>query len=139
LTSRTCFVAFWVVLVAGCAGGSRPVLYPNEHYQMVGGTEAERDIDACMRRAREHGAGSGRDAALARDTLGGAAIGAASAGAWAAVRGQDAAERAAAGAAAGGAAGLVRGGLRSTGPTTVEKNFVQRCLRERGYDVIGWN
>jgi hypothetical protein len=115
------------------------VLYPNAHYEAVGEAAARQDVNECMRRAREFGADSGKGKAIAKETVGGAAIGAASAAAWAAVRGSDAAERAGAGAAAGGAAGLVSGALRSGEPSQIYKSFVQRCLRERGYDVIGWN
>jgi hypothetical protein len=47
-------------------------------------------------------------------------------------------ERAATGAAAGVAAGAAHGAIHSGEPGSVYKGFVQRCLRERGYDVIGW-
>jgi hypothetical protein len=56
------------------------------------------------------------------------------------VRGyDDVGNRAAAGAAAGAAVGLVRGVTRSSEPSSTFKNYVNRCLRERGYDVVGWN
>jgi hypothetical protein len=42
------------------------------------------------------------------------------------------------GAAAGAAAGVARGAIQSGEPGSVYKGFVQRCLREKGYDVIGW-
>lgn len=127
------------VCAAGCAATAppRPVLYPDEHYRSVGGAVAERDIDVCLQRAASFTGGTGRGDRLARDTATGALVGAASAGAWGAIRG-DAAERALAGAAAGGAAGLTRGAIRSTEPTPTYRSFVQRCLREQGYDVIGW-
>jgi hypothetical protein len=41
--------------------------------------------------------------------------------------------------AAGGAAGaFAHGMLRSRDPDPVEKAYVNRCLAERGYDVLGW-
>ena len=61
----------------------------------------------------------------------------ASAGAWGLVRG-NAAENALAGAAAGAAAGTVRGAIKNSETSPVYKNFVQKCLRDRGYEVIGW-
>jgi hypothetical protein len=131
-------VAGIVLLVAGCSASHRPVLYPNAHYEVVGETAAEQAMADCMQRARAFGTRSGRAESVARDTVGGAAIGGASAAAWGAVRDGDVGNRAAAGAAAGGAAGLVRGMLRATEPSATHKRFVQRCLRERGYDVIGW-
>jgi hypothetical protein len=33
---------------------------------------------------------------------------------------------------------LVRGALTSGDPDPVFRNFVDRCLREKGYDPIGW-
>lgn len=59
-------------------------------------------------------------------------------GAWGLVRGNDAGERALAGAAAGAATGTVRGTMQSTETSPVFRNFVQKCLNERGYEVIGW-
>jgi hypothetical protein len=122
----------------GCAS-RRPVLYPNAQYQSAGKTVAQRDVTDCIRQAEEHGADSGRAGEVARDTAAGAAIGAASAAAWSAARSdEDTGNRVAAGAAAGGAAGLVRGALRARDPSRVHKNFVRRCLRDLGYEVIGW-
>jgi hypothetical protein len=126
------------LFAAGCASSAqRPVLYPNDHYDRVGAGVAQQDIDDCMRQAQAFGADAGRGQAVAGSTLTGALIGGATAGAWGAVRG-DAAERALAGAAAGGAGGLTRGALNAGRPSSTFRNFVQRCLGERGYDVIGW-
>ncbi len=50
----------------------------------------------------------------------------------------NAGQRATEGAAAGAAAAATYGVLRSNEPSPVYKGFVQRCLQERGYDVIGW-
>jgi len=121
------------VLIVGACAANRPVLYPTSR-------GAERDIADCIRLAREAGTGAGRGAQVARDTAVGAAVGGAATGVYGAVRGYgDAGERAAAGAAAGASAGLIRGLLRNSEPSPVYKGYVQRCLRERGYDVIGWN
>ena len=71
----------------------------------------------------------------------GAAIGAAAGAAGGAVVGR-AGTGAAVGAAGGGAAGVTRGlihGLtRKQNPSPVYKTFVNRCLREKNYDPIGW-
>jgi len=128
-----------ILSLGGCAGASRPVLYPNDHYLGVGETAARTDVDQCMRLARDFGAPVHGGSAVARDGAAGAAIGGAAAGAWALVSGDAAAgNRALAGAAAGGAAGLVRGSLRAGEPSATYKGFVDRCLGNRGYDVIGW-
>jgi hypothetical protein len=47
--------------------------------------------------------------------------------------------RGAAAGAAGGAAGSVARGLwHWNDPDPAERGYVEHCLRERGYDVIGW-
>ena len=70
-----------------------------------------------------------------------ATIGAAAGAAGGAVVGR-AGTGAAVGAAGGGAAGVTRGlihGLkRKQSPSPVYKTFVNRCLREKNYDPIGW-
>jgi len=126
------------VLLAGCAGTPKPVLYPNKHLKQVGQANADRDIAECRQLARSSGVAETRDSKVARQAAGGAAVGGASAGAWGLVRGNGAGERALAGAAAGAAAGTVRGAMNSDETSPVYKNFVQKCLRDRGYEVIGW-
>ena len=127
------------VLGAGCAGTTpKPVLYPNNHLKQVGQAAADRDIAECRQLASSYGVAQTKDGKVARKAVGGAAVGGASAGAYGLVRGKDAGERALAGAAAGAAAGTVRGAMSSTETSPLYKNFVQKCLRERGYEVIGW-
>ena len=53
-------------------------------------------------------------------------------------RGAEGAAVGAAAGAAGAAAGAVRGGFDAADPNPTYRRFVERCLRERGYDVIGW-
>jgi len=97
------------------------------------------DVDDCMALARQYGVSDSRQNTVARDSATGALVGGASAGAWGLVRG-DAGERALAGAAAGAAAGATRGILRAgeNRPNPTFQRFVQWCLRERGFEVIGW-
>ena len=125
-----------LLLAVGCAP-KKPVLYPNAKFQEVGETVAQQEIARCQQLAKEAGTADGKGAEVARSTAGGAAVGGASAAAWGAVYG-DAAKRGAAGAAAGAAAGLVHGTMKSREPGEVTRGFVERCLREQGYDVIGW-
>ncbi len=127
-----------LLLSVGC-GARRPVLYPNAHFHAVGEARVREDVDRCIRSAEDFGTPVYGGAEVARDTAVGGAIGGASAGAWGLVRNkEDAGNRALAGAAAGGAAGLVRGALRVGKPSQTFKGFVSRCLKERGYDVVGW-
>jgi hypothetical protein len=125
--------------LGGCAGPS-PVLYPNSHYQAVGQSTAENDIAACRRLADQAGAdrGSGQGKAAAGGAIGGGAIGGAAGAAGGAVAGAPG-TGAAIGAASGAAAGLVRSLFRSDGPSQAYRNVVDRCLRERGYEPVGWD
>jgi len=123
----------------------RPVLYPNSHLNQVGVGAAELDITDCMHRADGYGSsGGGSEQILERTAVGagaGAAVGAAAGAAGGAVIGR-AGPAAAVGAAGGGAAGATRGLIRSLftkrAPSPVHKNFVNHCLRDKGYDPIGW-
>lgn len=129
-----------VTAVAGCSSSpKRPLLYPNLHLNRVGGHVAQQDIDACMQLARTSGVNVTKDGEVGRKAVGGAAIGGASTGAYGLVRGgNDVGERALAGAAAGAAAGAVRGGIQSTEQSPLFMNFVNKCLSDKGYSVIGW-
>jgi OmpA family protein len=138
-------IGFWFIpllfSVAACAP-RRPVLYPNEQMQRVGPQVAERDIDECMRRADQYVSSSARGAQATSEVAGSTAIGAGTGAAIGAVGGAvtgNAGEGAAVGAATGGTAGLLHGLFGASGePDPVYVNFVDRCLRERGYDPIGW-
>lgn len=126
------------VLVAACASTPpEPVLYPNAHLKQVGSQAAQRDIAECTQLARTSGVQETKDADVAGKAAGGAAVGGAAGGAYGLISG-NAVERGLAGAAAGAAAGSVRGMMQSSETSPIFKNFVQRCLRERGYEVIGW-
>ncbi len=125
-------------LLAGCASTPpKPVLYPNSHMQSAGQAQADQDIAACKQLAHSSGVAEKKDGEVGKKAVGGAAVGGAAAGAWGLVRG-DAGKSALAGAAAGAAAGTVRGGMQATETSPIFRNFVNRCLRERGYEVIGW-
>lgn len=129
-------VGAMLLALAGCAT-QRPVLYPNAKYDQVGPEIAQRDVDDCIRLAEQHGVSYSGGEKVARSGAEGAAVGGAAGAAAGAVRG-DVGRGAGVGAAAGAAAGATRGAIHSGEPDSVYRGFVQRCLRERGYDVIGW-
>ena len=74
---------------------------------------------------------------LAKKTGKGAAVGGAVGAAVGAVTGNFG-RGTAAGAAGGAAGGMTRGLFEANEPDPVTKRFVERCLRERGYEPIGW-
>ncbi len=122
----------------GCAG-PKPVLYPNTHLKEVGEDAAQHDITECQQLAEEAGAtpAEGKGEQVATSTVVGGGIGAASGAVGGAVVGA-AGRGAGIGAAAGATAGLLRALLRRPPPSQAYINFVNRCLRERGYDPVGW-
>lgn len=124
------------IVLAACATAQRPVLYPNAHLKNVGDATAQRDINECMQMADNAGVSRSGNQVVKRGAEG-AAVGAAAAGVGTLIRGGSVAEGAAVGAAVGGTAGAVHGAFH-TDLNPTYKNFVQRCLHERGYDVIGW-
>lgn len=122
--------------VVACAA-KRPVLYPNAHHQRVGEEQAREEIDECIAFAKDHGRSAKAAARAGARSTEDAAVGAATGAAVGAVLGS-AGRGAAAGAAGGGARGLVRGLFAWREPDPIERGFVQECLRERGYRVVGW-
>jgi len=124
------------LLLAACAT-ARPVLYPNATSQLGGKAAQDAAVQACLQQADAADLSRAGDD-VARSTAGGAVIGAAGGAAAGAVYG-NAGRGAGAGAAAGAATGLVRGLFRGNQPSPVYMAYVNRCLGEKGYDVIGWD
>ncbi len=123
------------VLIAACA--KRPVLYPNYTFQEVGPEVAQADVDYCIAYAEEQDLGSNAGAEVAKKTATGAAVGGATGAVVGAITG-GAGRGAAIGAAAGGVSNFMRGLFTAKDPDPVTKRFVERCLREAGYEPIGW-
>jgi outer membrane lipoprotein SlyB len=124
-----------VVSCLACAA-QRPVLYPNARLQAVGNIAAQQDIDDCLQRAA-----TGRISAPAGKVAGSTAIGAATGAAIGAVAGAVAGQAgtgAAMGAAGGGTGGLIQGLFRSRELNPVQRRFVDQCLKDKGYEVVGW-
>lgn len=143
---------FWLgmgaALLAGCAAtgpdspSARPVLYPNAALNRVGDAKARTEVDACMARAQSAGlTPDEKNNETARRAGQGAAVGGVAAAVGALVTGRNAdrvIRSGAAGAAVGGSAGAVSGAMHEKASTTY-RNFVQRCVSEKGFEVIGWN
>ena len=130
------FTLICLLLLMACSQ-KRPVLYPNYHLQQVGNETAQTEIDDCISFAKEYVASSNSSGKVAKSTAQGGAVGAAGGAATGAVLGSIG-RGAAAGAAGGAAVGCLQGLFRSPEPDPVFRQFVERCLREKGYEPIGW-
>ena len=139
--SRTSYIALAslaTLVIAGCSSApSQPILYPNNTYVSAGKAQVDVDIEQCMQMATNQGVKTTADGKIIEQSASAAAVGGASAGAWGIVRG-DFGERLLAGAAAGAAGGAVNGMINSNRTNPVFKNFTQHCLRNKGYEVVGW-
>ena len=130
--------------LSGCSA-AKPTLYPNEQYQKVGAAHADADIADCQAKADEYVKSGGHTGEMAKEGARNAGVGAAVGGASGAVGGAiygNPGEGAAVGAASGATAGLLGtmfGWMfRPSEPEPVYRNFVETCLHDKGYQVIGW-
>jgi hypothetical protein len=127
-------------VMSGCASPQRPVLYDNAKLNKVGREAAESDIDACFARAGEAGVETQAGKRAVKQTAGAAAVGAAAGGAAGAFSRSESAGSGAAAGAAGAAAGTaVRATMNRNQLDPTERRYVEECLREKGYKVVGWN
>ena len=136
------------VVLAGCAStgpnspSAKPVLYPNATLTRVGEAQGRSEVEGCMGRAAQAGLAPDQKSNEVgrRAGEGAATVGVASAvGALITGRSSDVLRAGAAGAAVGGSAGAVSGAFHNDKVNPVYRQFVQRCLQEKGFDVIGWN
>jgi len=130
-----------VSLFFSACASYRPILNDNAQYQKVGEAQAEADIDLCMNKAdaflEKHKEERAQKQA-GRQAVGGAILG----GVIGALSGRGI-EGAAGGAAIGGAAGAAGGyvGEKSKDnlkPDDLKQNYVQKCLQQKNYEVLGW-
>ncbi len=119
-------------ILSSCA--SRPQLYPNEKLKQSGKEVAQEDVDQCMAEADDYlksskgkqvakGAGAGAAIGAAIGTIGGLFTGNIGRGLMR-------------GSAMGAAGGAVSGGLS---PDQIKQRYVNQCLADKGYQVIGWD
>jgi outer membrane lipoprotein SlyB len=146
--ARCALVIAAVAALAACAStgpqssSARPVLYPNDAFNRMGSQAAQAQVQACEGKAIDAGLTPRiEDNAVGRGAVRGAAVG----GTLGAVAGifnggiGRVAENAAKGAVAGGATGAVSESFNNDKPNPIYRNFVSRCVQERGLEVIGWN
>ena len=136
---RTMAVAAAATLVAACSSFSKPTpqFYPNQYLQETSEIQRSSDIASCESLAGQYvKSHAGKD--TAKDVVGGAAGGAVVGVVGGAIAG-DAGAGAAMGAGMGAAAGLVKGVFDANKPSANYKQFVNRCLNQKGYEVYGWS
>lgn len=133
------FLVLALVHLVGCAG-PQPVLYPNNHLKEVGQERADQEMAECEELAEEYVTKSNAGEKVVGQTAVGGGVGAASGAVGGAIAG-NVGLGAAIGAAVGATQGLLMGlfGASSSGPSPTYKNFVNRCLQERGYQPMGWD
>lgn len=131
-------ICFFTFAFVACAG-PKPILYPNDHLKTVGQDGAKQDIAECREMAEAAGAkpGEGKAGQVAGSTVVGAGVGAAGGAVGGAIYGA-AGHGSAIGAASGATIGLLRGIFTRPKPGQGYINFVDRCLKERGYEPVGW-
>ena len=136
--SKRVVSAALVASIAGCAS-HRPVLYPHAKYTQVGEAAARKDIDDCIQRANQAGIARGEGNQVIESGVEGAATGFVTGAVAAAIVGGNVFSAAVIGAAviAAAAAGT-HSVIHAHDPSDLHKNFVQRCLSEGGYEVMGW-
>ena len=139
-------LSFALLVISACAA-QKPVLSSNAHLLRVGSTVAEQDIDECIAYAQAGSeAGQTNKENPKENPIASAAttsvVGAAAGGAGGAIFGN--AGRGAAAGAVGGAVGsltyaLLQGRLfQRKPPEPVTRQIADHCLREKGYEPIGW-
>lgn len=125
------FIVMLLVLVS-CA--SRPQLYPNQKLKMVGKEGAKKDIDRCIADGDEY-LESSKGKQVAKGAGAGAVIGGAMgavSGMFSGNMGRGLLRGGAIGAAGGGAAGALS-------PDQLKRRYVNQCLADKGYRVLGWD
>lgn len=132
MKTKILILIFISSLISSCA--SRPKLYPNETMKRKGKEASDADVNLCMKDA---------DAYLESDTgkkmVKSGGFGAVVGGAMGAVAGAfsgNIARGAAQGAAMGGAGGAAAGAMS---PDELKHRYVNRCLADKGYEVLGWD
>ena len=126
-----------LLTLCGCSAGKRPVLYPNDHLQQVGQSQAEADIASCEEQASQYASGNLQGKEMAKEGAKGGAIGAAGGAVGGAIAGNPG-EGAVIGAAAGATTSILGSLFRGAEPSGAYMGWVDRCLQDKGYQTVGW-
>jgi uncharacterized membrane protein len=121
-----------VLFLVSCA--SKPQLYPNQKLDSVTKEQADNDIKDCTEKADQF-AKSSKGKQILKGAGGGSVIGAVTGAAFGLFTG-NVVRGATQGAVVGGAAGAAGGAIT---PDQLKHRFVEQCLANKGYQVIGWD
>lgn len=120
------------LILLGCA--SKPVLYPNSKLEKVGKEAAQEDVNLCMEKADKF-----LESPRAKKVLKSAGTGSLVGSATGLITGLltgDVVGGIASGAAIGAASGAAVGAIT---PDRLREAYVNRCLRRKGYEILGWD
>ena len=136
-----------IAFMTGCAStptaAHRPQLYPNATYNRIGAAAANAEIDACLAKAQAAGySPTAESHAAAQGAARGGVMGGVAGVVGGLVTGrgiEESLKHGVASAAVGGAVGAAGGAMRPEHANPIYHNFVQRCVSEKGLEIIGWN
>ncbi len=127
-------ILFIIIVFFFVACASKPQLYPNQKLKTVGKEAAKKDIDQCIADADQY-----LKSSKGKNITKGAGAGAAIGGAMGAVGGLFTGN-VGGGLLRGGAIGAAGGGAAGAlSPDQVKHRFVNQCLADKGYQVLGWD
>jgi len=104
------FIGLSSILMAACVR-ERPLLYPNELVRAAGAAAAEREIDDCMQRAEDFVGKARRGEVVFEETITGSR---------------------------GLSGGMALDSNFKQDPMPTYRTFVNRCLRQKGYEPLEW-
>lgn len=131
---RAAALLAFTALLSSCV--AKPVLYPNDRLKQEGKEKARAEAAECDKQASEYIERS-KNQKIAGEAAEGAAVGAAAGAVTGAVFGS-LGRGALSGGLAGATIGVVRGIFHTRQPSPARQQFVNRCMAERGYVVVGW-
>jgi outer membrane lipoprotein SlyB len=132
------FVTVLLLCSACAAGPKRPRFFPNDHYRRVGPGVADADAAQCMALADEYVENPSAWQDVATRGAGGAVIGAGAGALTGTITKGKVGRTTAAGAAVGSIVGVASGLSKMGERNPSYDRFVEHCLQQKGYQVVGW-
>jgi len=131
--AAVCVIATFV----GCAQ-KRPQMFPNSKYNSSSPTRLQSDIDYCMSLADEYVQQPNKYGEVLKKGAIGGVVGAGTGAVAGSIYG-NAGRGTGAGAAVGAIIGVLQGLYEVSEDSPSYQRFVERCLQNKGYEIVGWN